>query len=73
MEVTLNSIAPSATITKWYREQMIQVMDDMRSDIIRDVVRPYRSDIAMDGIIDWISHVIDSLVSRWQDNLEKSI
>lgn len=70
MEVTLNSIAPSATITKWYREQMIQVMDDMRSDIIRDVVRPYRSDIAMDGIIDWISHVIDSLVSRWQDNLE---
>lgn len=70
MEITLNSIAPSASLIKWYREQMKNMMDEMRSDIISDVVKPYRADIAMDGIIDWIGHVIDSLISRWQDKLE---
>lgn len=69
MEITLNSIAPSATITKWYREEMIAMMDEMRSDLIQDVVKPYRSEIAMDGILDWMGHVMDSLVDKWQDRL----
>lgn len=70
MEITLNLIPPSATIAKWYREEMIALMDDMRSDVIRDVVKPYRSEIAMDGILDWMGHVMDSLVDRWQSNLD---
>ena len=70
MQKTLNSIAPSASITKWYREQMQSMVDEMRSDIIQDVVKPYRSEIAMDGIIDWIGHVIDSLIDRWQNKLD---
>ena len=70
MQITLNSIAPSATIEKWYREQMDEMMNEMRSDIIRDVVKPYRSEIAMDGILDWIGHVIDSLIDRWGKNLD---
>lgn len=70
MEITLNSIAPSATLTKWYREQMIDMMRDMRSDVIQDVVKPYRSEIAMDGVLDWMGHVIDSLVSKWQNSLD---
>lgn len=48
---------------------MFQMMDDMRADVIRDIVKPYRSEIAMDGILDWMGHVIDSLVSKWQQNL----
>lgn len=71
MEVTLNSIAPDASLTKWYREQMQGMMDEMRSDLIQDVVKPMRSEIAMDGILDWMGHVIDGLVSRWQDRLDK--
>lgn len=69
MEITLNSIAPSATITKWYREEMIAMMGEMRSDLIQDVVKPYRSEIAMDGILDWMGHIMDSLVDKWQDRL----
>lgn len=46
------------------------MMDDMRADLITDVVKPMRSEIAMDGIIDWLGHVIDSLVNRWQKNLD---
>ncbi|WMC00520.1 head morphogenesis [Acinetobacter phage Ab65] len=71
MEITLESIAPNASLTKWYREQMQGMMDEMRSDLIRDVVKPMRSEIAMDGILDWMGHVIDGLVSRWQDRLDK--
>lgn len=70
MEITLNSIAPSASIEKWYREQMISLMRDMRSDLIQDVVKPYQSEIAMDGILDWMGHVVDSLVNKWQDRLD---
>ena len=71
MEITLNSIAPDASLTKWYREQMQGMMDEMRSDLIQDVVKPMRSEIAMDGILDWMGHVIDGLVSRWQDRLDR--
>lgn len=71
MEITLESIAPNASLTKWYREQMQGMMDEMRSDLIHDVVKPMRSEIAMDGILDWMGHVIDGLVSRWQDRLDK--
>lgn len=70
-EIVLSSIAPNASVTKWYREQMQGMMDEMRSDLIQDVVKPMRSEIAMDGILDWMGHVIDGLVSRWQDRLDK--
>ena len=48
---------------------MIAMMDDMRSELIQDVVKPYRSEIAMDGILDWMGHVMDSLVDKWQNRL----
>lgn len=69
-EIQLESIAPNASINKWYREQLYALIDDMRQSIVKDVVRPYRSDLAMDGITDWIGHIMDSLISRWQKNLD---
>ena len=69
VEITLNSIAPDASLTKWYREQMQDMMDEMRLDLIDQVVKPMRSEIAMDGILDWMGHVMDSLVAQWQGRL----
>lgn len=69
-EISLESIAPNASIQKQYRDAMYAMLDEMRQDIIKDVVKPYRNDLAMDGIIDWIGHVMDSLVSKWQKRLE---
>lgn len=71
MEITLNSIAPSASITKWFRQEMEKMMDEMRHDIVHDVIAPYRSELAMDGILDWMGHVMDSLIDRWQGRLNK--
>lgn len=70
-EIVLSSIAPNASVTKWYREQMQSMMDEMRAEIIRDIVKPYRAEIAMDGILDWIGHVMDSLIERWGDRLDR--
>lgn len=70
MQVTLESIAPNASLTKWYREQMQSMMDEMRKDIINDVVKPYNSEIAMDGILEWMGHVIDGIVKKWQGMLD---
>ncbi len=47
------------------------MMDEMRAEIIRDIVKPYRAEIAMDGILDWIGHVMDSLIERWGDRLDR--
>ena len=69
MEIKLESIAPNASINKWYREQLYAMIKEMRLDIIQSVVRPYRNDLAMDGITDWIGSVLDSLINKWQTNL----
>lgn len=69
-EIILNPINPSASLTKWYREQMQSMMDDMRADLIKEVIKPMRSELAMDGIADWLGHVMDSLVGRWQSVLD---
>lgn len=69
MEIKLESIAPNASINKWYREQLYAMIKEMRLDIIQSVVRPYRADLAMDGITDWLGSVIDSLINKWQTNL----
>ena len=69
MEIKLESIAPNASITKWYREQLYAMIKEMRADIIQSVVKPYRADLAMDGITDWIGGVLDSLINKWQNNL----
>ena len=69
MEIKLESIAPNASINKWYREQLYAMIKEMRLDIIQSAVRPYRADLPMDGITDWIGGVLDSLINKWQTNL----
>lgn len=49
---------------------MQSMMNEMRKDIINDVVKPYNSEIAMDGILDWMGHVIDGIVKKWQGMLD---
>ena len=69
MEIKLESIAPNASINKWYREQLYAMIKEMRLDIIQSVVRTYRNDLAMDGITDWLGSALDKLINKWQANL----
>lgn len=69
-EIVLDAIAPNASIQKKYRTDIEAILDEMRQEVIRDIVRPYRADIAMDGVVDWIGRVMDSLIARWQGRLD---
>ena len=69
--ITLPSIQPNAAIIAYYRRSMDKMMRDMRQDIKSEVVARYGREIAMDGIIDWMGHVVDGIVAKWTTNLDK--
>lgn len=68
--ITIESIAPSVRIEQWYKNQMQDMLHEMRLDLRRSVIEPYKSDLAMDGIADWLGHVIDAMVSKWRNRLD---
>lgn len=68
--ITLESIAPSLPIEAWYRKEMQRMIHDIRLDFNRSVVEPFKSDLAMDGIADWLGHVVDAMVSKWRVRLD---
>lgn len=68
--ITIESIAPSVRIEQWYRQELQAILKDIRLDLRRSVIEPYKSELAMDGIADWLGHVIDAMVSKWRDKLE---
>lgn len=69
--VTLESIAPSASVAAQYKRSIDELVRDMRQDFKTSVIANYRSELAMDGIIDWIGHVVDSWVGKWTDRLDQ--
>lgn len=68
--ITLPSIPPNSGVISFYRRSMDDMMRDMRKDIKSQVIARYRSDLAMDGIVDWIGHVVDGIVAKWTKNLD---
>lgn len=69
--VTLESIAPSASVAAQYKRSIDDLVRDMRQDFKTSVIANYRSELAMDGIIDWVGHVVDSWVGKWTDRLDQ--
>ena len=69
--ITLPSIPPNSGVISFYRRSMDDMMRDMRQDIKSQVISRYRSDLAMDGIVDWIGHVVDGIVAKWTKNLDR--
>lgn len=68
--ITLPSIPPNNGVISFYRRSMDDMLRDMRQDIKSQVLSRYRSDLAMDGIVDWIGHVVDGIVAKWTKNLD---
>lgn len=68
--ITLPSIPPNSGVIAFYRRSMDDMMRDMRQDIKSQVISRYRSELAMDGIVDWIGHVVDGIVAKWTKNLD---
>lgn len=67
--ITLPSIPPNSAIIAFYRRSMDDMMRDMRKDIKTSIIARYRSEMAMDGIVDWMGHIVDAIVDKWTRNL----
>lgn len=69
--IILPLIPPSVRIQKEYERMMVEMIADIRAEVIRYIVKPFKSDLAMDGITDWLSHVMDAVINRWSYNLDR--
>ena len=69
--IVLPLIPPSVRIQKEYERMMMGMIDEIRADVIRDIVKPFKNDLAMDGVTDWLSHVMDAVINRWSYNLDR--
>lgn len=67
--ITLPSIPTNSAIIAFYKRSMDDMVRDMRKDIKTSVIARYRSELAMDGIIDWMGHIVDAIVDKWTRNL----
>ena len=73
--VTLPEIRPNAGIERKYSNALVSLVREIQSDVNQTLVAEFRKQakqekLAMDGISDWVAHVIDYLSIRWQKKLD---
>lgn len=73
--LTLPEIRPNAGIARRYRKELLLLVSAMHVDIQDTLIKEFkaqskREKMAMDGIADWIGHVIDLLQYRWAQRLD---
>lgn len=73
--VTLPEIWPNAGIERKYSNALVSLVREIQADVNQTLVEEFRKQakqekLAMDGISDWVAHVIDYLSSRWQKKLD---
>jgi SPP1 gp7 family putative phage head morphogenesis protein len=69
---TLPAIHPNLGIERWYKRQMMTIINDMRAEVNMLIMQNYKSQaktVAMDGISDWLGHSIDYLMDKWNNKL----
>lgn len=69
---TLPAIRPNLGLERWYKKEIMKIINEMRSDVnalIMDNYREQSNAVAMDGFSDWLGHAMDYLLDRWNNNL----
>lgn len=69
---TLPPIYPNLGIERWYKRELMKLIDEMQSEVKADIMANYKAQsnaVAMDGFSDWIGHSIDYLMSKWNNRL----
>jgi len=69
---TLPPIHPNLGIERWYKRQLMQIINEIQSEVKLDIQSNYKSQanmVAMDGFSDWLGHSIDYLMSKWTNKL----
>jgi uncharacterized protein with gpF-like domain len=75
---TLPVIWPNVGISNRYKKAILKLLSKISTDINQTLVKEFRkqaerekANMAMDGISDWVAHVVDYLSSKWLDKLDK--
>ena len=69
---TLPPIYPNLGIERWYKRQLMQIINEIQAEVKRDIQANYKAQsatVAMDGFSDWLGHSIDYLMSKWNNRL----
>ena len=72
---TLPEIRPNAGIERAYSRALVSIVRQIKIDVDAELVKEFKRQakqekMAMDGITDWVAHVIDYLISRWERKLD---
>lgn len=71
---TLPEIRVNIGIIRSYHKQLNTLIREMRADVNDTLVTQFKAEakrekLAMDGISDWVGHVLDMMISKWQKKL----
>ncbi len=69
---TLPAIHPNLGIERWYKKQLMQIINEMQEEVKADIMSNYKAQsnaVAMDGFSDWLGHSIDYLMDKWNKKL----
>lgn len=72
---TLPEIRTNAGVARAYQKALTNMVREIHTDVFNTLVVEFkaqakREKLAMDGISDWVGHVLDMLISKWQSRLE---
>ncbi len=69
---TLPPIHPNLGIERWYKRQLMQIINEIQSEVKSDIQSNYKHQanaVAMDGFSDWLGHSMDYLLGKWTNKL----
>lgn len=69
---TLPPIYPNLGIERWYKRELMKLIDEMQAEVKADIMANYKAQsnaVAMDGFSDWLGHSMDYLLSKWTNKL----
>lgn len=72
-DVVMPEIKPSAAIEQSYYRALMAIVDDIRKEINESLINEYhgkaKRELANDGVSDWIAHVTDYMLDKWNRKL----
>ena len=69
---TLPPIYPNLGIERWYKRELMKLIDEMQAEVKADIMANYKTQsnaVAMDGFSDWLGHSMDYLLGKWTNKL----
>ncbi|HGW3687161.1 TPA: phage minor head protein [Proteus mirabilis] len=72
-DAVMPEIKTSEAIHAWYYKELMQILNDIRKELDEALINEYhrkaKKALANDGISDWIAHVADYMLDKWNRRL----